>query len=121
MDHKIWYEKDDEIIRLEFTRDYLTSDVPQIKEKILELAEGKRYKQMVIEISKTSKVESRETRELSNKILAEAQITDIAFIGGSAANRMIAKVLLKTGAVKINGDFFKTLDDGINWIKNRRQ
>jgi hypothetical protein len=120
MDHKIWYEKDDEIIHLEFTRDYLTSDVPRIREKILELSEGKRYKQMVIQISKTSKVENRETRELSNKVLGEAQITDIAFIGGSAANRMIAKVLLKTGAIKINGDFFKSLDDGINWIKSRR-
>lgn len=120
MEHKIWYEKDDEIIHLEFTRDFLTSDVPLIQEKILELSEGKRYKQLVIKINKTGKMESRETRELMNKSLGEAQITDIAFIGISAAHRMIAKVLLKTGALKINGDFFKTLEDGINWIKSRR-
>lgn len=120
MEHKIWYDQNDEIIYLEFTRDYLTSDIPFVKEKILELSEGKRHKQMVIQISKTSKVENRETREQSNKILGEAQITDIAFIGGSAANRMIAKVLLKTGALKINGNFFKTLEEGINWIKSTR-
>lgn len=120
MDHKIWYDQDDEIIHLEFTRDYLTTDVPFIQEKLIEFGEGKRYKQMVIQISKTSKVENRETRELSNQALSIAQITDVAFIGGSAANRMIAKVLLKTGSLKTNGNFFKTVEEGINWIKSKR-
>lgn len=119
MDHKIWYDQEDEIIHLEFTRDYLTSDVPVMHEKLMELREGKRYKQMVIQISNTS-VENRETRELANQSLRDAQITDVAFIGGSAANRMIAKVLLKTGNLKTNGNFFKTVDEGVKWLKSKR-
>lgn len=120
MEHKIWYDDQDEIVHLEFTSDYLESDVEPVRQKILELSEGKRYKQMVIQISKTAKVENRQTRERSNQALKDAAITDVAFIGGSAANRMIAKVLLKTGSLKISGDFFKTVDDGIKWIKSRR-
>ncbi len=120
MDHKVWYDQEDEIIHLEFTRDYLTTDVPFIHKKLMEFGEGKRYKQMVIQISKTNKVENRETRELSNQSLRDAQITDVAFIGGSAANRMIAKVLLKTGNLKTNGNFFKTVEEGINWLKSKR-
>lgn len=120
MEHKIWYDQENELVHLEFTRDYLTSDVPGLHEKLMELVEGKRYKQMVIQISKTNKVENRETRELANQSLRDAQITDVAFIGGTAANRMIAKVLLKTGNLKTNGNFFKSVEEGVEWLKNKR-
>lgn len=120
MNHKMWYDTRDEILYLEFLSDYLTSDIGPIKEKINELLNGKPYRQMVIIISMNSKVENRETREQSNKALHDTGITDVAFIGGSAANRVIAKILLKTGAIKTKGNFFKNVQDGVNWLKNRR-
>jgi hypothetical protein len=84
------------------------------------MLDGKPYRQMLIRISSVYKVENRETRELSNKALEKAAITDVAFVGGSAANRIIAKVLIKTGAVKTKGEFFKNEEDAINWIKSKR-
>lgn len=120
MNHKMWYDNNDELLFLEFTSDFLLEDVAPIREKIFELLEAKPYRQMVIHISKTAKVENRETREQSNKALQDAEVSDAAFVGGSAANRMIAKVLLKTGAIKTQGDFFKNTDDAIKWLKNRR-
>jgi hypothetical protein len=48
------------------------------------------------------------------------KMTEVAFVGGSAANRMIARVLIKTGIVKIKGDFFKTYDEAIEWLKSKR-
>ena len=120
MDHKMWYDTEDDLLHLEFTRDYLLEDVELIREKIFEFLDGKPYRQMAIYISKTAKVENRETREKSNQILQEAEVSDVAFIGGSAANRMIAKVMLKTGAIKTKGDFFKNPEDGIKWLKSKR-
>ena len=120
MEHKVWYDADNEMIRICFEGEYLTADVPKIKEKLIEFGSGKERRQLVIELSNAAKVESRETRELSNQAMKEAQIEHVAFIGGSAANRMIAKVLLKTGALKTQGNFFKNLDEGINWLKSIR-
>ena len=120
MEHNLWYDENTKILHLQFTRDYLTSDIDFIRNKIKELLDGKPYRQMCIEISKTAKVENRETREKSNQLLKEFEISHVAFIGGSAANRMIAKVMLKTGALKIQGDFFKTVDEGIKWLISKR-
>ncbi|WP_297087514.1 hypothetical protein [uncultured Draconibacterium sp.] len=120
MEHNLWYDEKTQIIHLQFTRDYLTSDVEAIRKVMNEMVAGKPYRQMVIQISKTAKVENRETREKSNQLLKDFDISHVAFIGGSAANRMIAKVMLKTGALKIQGDFFKTIDQGVEWIMSKR-
>ena len=120
MKHKMWYDTNLEILFLEFTSDYIKTDVPEIEKKIAEMLDGKPYRQMLIRISNVYKVENRETRELSNKALEKAGISEVAFVGGSAANRIIAKVLIKTGAVKTKGEFFKTEEDAINWIKSKR-
>lgn len=120
MDHKLWYDAGDDLLYLEFTRDYLLKDVDPIINKCIELLEGKPYRQMMIFISKTAKVENRETREKTSEAFYVAEISDVAFIGGSAANRMIAKVMLKTGAVKTKGNFFKHKEDAIKWLKSKR-
>jgi hypothetical protein len=44
----------------------------------------------------------------------------VAYVGASSANRMIAKVLMKLGSLKARSDFFKTNQEGLNWLKNRR-
>ena len=65
-------------------------------------------------------VENRETREATSEQLSKLKMTEVAFVGGSAANRMIARVLMKTGIVKLNGDFFKDYEDAVNWLKSKR-
>jgi hypothetical protein len=120
MDHKMWYDDKEDLLFLEFTRDYLLSDVKDIKQNITKLLDAKPYRQMVIVISNTHKIENRETREQSNQVIYDTNISEVAFIGGNAANRMMAKVLLKTGALKTKGDFFKNTEDAVNWLKNKR-
>ncbi|MDX1283388.1 MAG: hypothetical protein R3182_00175 [Draconibacterium sp.] len=120
MKHRLWYDDNVDIIFLEFEGDYLSTDVPQVRAKMFELLEGKPLRQAVIELSSKYKVENRKTRELANKALIDGKITHVAFWGGNAANRMIAKVMIKTGGLKIKGNFLKTKDDAINWILNQR-
>ncbi len=120
MEHKLWYDPETQIIHLEFTRDYLTTDVETIREGLKKIIDGIPRRQMCIHISQTAKVENRETREKSNELLRQFEISHVAFIGGSAANRMIAKVMLKTGALKIEGNFFKTVEEGVKWLMNKR-
>ncbi|MCG6188267.1 DUF7793 family protein [Maribellus maritimus] len=120
MDHKMWYDTDNDILCLEFTRDYLLEDVDPVINKSIELLEGKPFRQMMIFINKTAKVENRETREKTSQAFVTADIQDVAFVGGSAANRMIAKVMLKTGAIKTQGDFFKDKESATQWLKSKR-
>ena len=116
----MWFDTTDEVLYLEFIRDYLESDVPWIKQNMIDMLEGKPFRQLVIIMSKTHKVENRKTREKSNAIFVEADIKEVAFVGGSAANRMIAKVLLKTGALKTQGNFFGKTEDAVKWLKSKR-
>ena len=120
MEHKQWYDDQNEISFLELLGDFLRADIEPMYNRLHELLEGKPYRQLIVIMSKSSKVENRETRELLNKGLIDEKITEIAFVGFHAMGRMVAKVLLKTGAIKINGDFFKNQEEAINWIKENR-
>lgn len=119
MNHKLWYDPEMQVIHLKFEGDYLTSDIEHIREGLIKLVDGIPYRQMCIHIN-SSKVENRETREKSNDLLKDFNITHVSFIGGSAANRMIAKVMLKTGTLKTKGDFFKAEEEGIKWLLSNR-
>lgn len=120
MRHKIWYDEKDELLYLEFLDDYLRTDVEPILDRLNKMLEGKPYRQVIIKMSDTHKVENRATREASNIGMQNSNVTEVAFVGGSAANRMIARVLLKTGIVKLKGDFFKNYEDAIKWLKSKR-
>jgi len=43
----------------------------------------------------------------------------VALVGLSAAVRMIARVILKTGTVKLKGEFFKDQEEAIKWLKSK--
>jgi hypothetical protein len=88
--------------------------------QVKEMLEGKQIRQMLVVMSEGHNVENRETREATSEQLSKLKMTEVAFVGGSAANRMIARVLMKTGIVKLNGDFFKDYDDAVNWLKSKR-
>ncbi len=120
MEHKIWYDDQDDIAYIEFVGDYYRKDVEPVVQGVIDILDGKPIKQLIIKMSELYKVENRDTREASNKGLQSTGVTDVAFVGGSAANRMIARVLIKTGVIKINGDFFKDYQKAIEWLKSKR-
>lgn len=119
-DHSIFYDNENQVVDLAFTRNYLESDVLHLFGQMEKLLEDKPYKQVVWSIGKSQKVENRRTRDLSSQQLKIGSISEIAFVGGNAANRILAKIFLKTGGFKTNGDFFKTKEDAIKWLKSKR-
>ena len=120
MNHNVWYDENTGIVYMESFGDLTEPDIPKIRDKIIDLSEGKPYCQLVIIMSMQYKVENRKTRELANKAFDEAGITEVAFVGGSAANRMVAKVLLKTGMIKTKGDFFRNTENAVKWLHSKR-
>jgi len=119
MEHRLWYDQDTKVVHLKFVGDYMTKDVEEIRRELKRVTEGLSNLQMCMHFS-GGKVESRETREKSNGLLDEFGITHVAHIGGSAANRMLVKVMQKTGMIKAKGEFFKTEEEGINWLMSKR-
>lgn len=120
MVHELFYDDENQVLVLRYNSHFQFVDVEPIFKISNQLLEGKPYRQMLIVMSETHTIENRETREATSKNLTGMNISEIAFVGGSAANRMIARVLIKTGLLKLNGEFFKDYNDAINWLKSKR-
>ena len=120
MVHELFYDDENQVLVLRFNFHFQLVDVEPAFSLSRQLLEGKLYRQMVVVMSETHTIENRETREATSKNLTGMNISEIAFVGGSAANRMIARVLIKTGLLKLNGEFFKEYNDAINWLKSKR-
>ena len=118
--HELKYDEENAIVVLVFKYHFLQIDVEPLFIKLKEMLEGKQIRQMLVVMSDAHNVENRETREATSEQLSKLKMTEVAFVGGSAANRMIARVLIKTGIVKLNGDFFKDYEDAVNWLKSKR-
>ena len=121
MEHKIWYDDERQVVHLQIKGDFSTEETLYFGKKYIELLEGKPYRQMIVDLRDGGNMESRETRSISNDMLNQAKITDVAYVGANAAGRMIAKVLMKLGSLKAGSDFFKDFDEAVKWIEKRRK
>jgi polyhydroxyalkanoate synthesis regulator phasin len=120
MKHKITFDEKHQLIVQTISGVFTTEEAKSLGSYYDELLVGKPYRQLIVDLSDAGKMENRETRSVANSMLNEAKITDVAFVGASAAQRMIAKVLMKLGTLQADANFVKTMDDAINWIKKRR-
>ncbi len=120
MEHKTWYDEENELLRLAVIGPYSTQEALELAKSFHSLLEGKPYRQLIVNLAEAGKMESRETRKTQNNILKEAEITDVAYVGAAAAPRMIAKVMMKLGSLNAFTDFFQTEGEAIKWMKNQR-
>jgi len=121
MVHEVNFDQENEVIVLKLNSDFLYEEVPHVLSEIGKLLEGKRYRQGLVLMSEKHIIENREAREAISSGMSKMQVSEVAFVGLSGATRMIARVLLKTGMSKIRGDFFKTKDEAIEWLKSKRK
>jgi hypothetical protein len=120
MTHELFFDQENEIIVLKLNNNFLYNEVEPILATIGEMLAGIHYRQGLVLMSENSNIENRETREAISNGMARLEVSEVAFVGLNAATRMIAKVLLKTGMAKINGNFFKSKEEAINWLKSKR-
>jgi hypothetical protein len=121
MKHELFFDQENEIIVVKLNDDFLFNEVEPVFTGISSLLEGRRYRQIIINMNANYKIENRETREAISNAMTTLGDHEVAFVGFSAATRMITKVLLKTGIIKNNGEFFKTGEEAINWLKSKRK
>ena len=121
MEHELKYDEQNEVVVLSSNANIRLTDIQPLAANLKILLDGKKYRQLVSMISDVYIVENRETREALAEALSKLNLSEVAFVGGSAYNRIMAKVLIKTGIVKLNGDFFKSYDEAIEWLKSKRK
>ena len=121
MKHKIWYDEKKGVVHTQIIGDLFTAEASSMLQIYNELLKDKPYRQVLLDVSAAGTLESRETRAAANKVLADAEISDVAYIGASSVNRMLAKVMMKLGALKTKGDFFKSTEEGLKWLTDRRK
>lgn len=120
MVHELKYDDQNEVGVLTFKSNMFLEEVEPAFSLVREMMQDKPYRQMVVVMDTKYTVENRETREAIAAELGRSNVTETAFVGGGAANRMITKVLMKTGVVKMNGDFFNSEEEAIKWLKSKR-
>ena len=120
MKHKIWFDDQIGILHVKVIGDFSKEETLETGQLFKELLKDKPLRQLIMDVSEAGSLENRETRLTANRVIEEAGITEVAYVGASSANRMIAKVLMKLGNLKTRSDFFKTNQEGLNWLKNRR-
>ena len=120
MEHELKYDTENDIAVLTYKNDFLYKDVEPIFESVKEMFNDKPYRQIIVVMNSAYKVENRETREALSEKFSKLGVTEVAFIGLSAAVRMIARVELKTGAVKLKGEFFKDYKDAVIWLNKQK-
>lgn len=120
MEHELKYDEKNEVVVLSSNANMRLADIEPLANNLKILLEGKKYRQLISMISDVYVVETRETREALADTLSELNLTEVAFVGGNAYNRIMAKILIKTGIVKLKGDFFKTYEEAIEWLKSKR-
>ena len=120
MEHKIWYDDKNDLLIQEIIGPYSTENAVNSGKIYKDFLKDKSIKQMIVDLTGAGKMESRETRSITNTMLDEAGVSDVAFVGANAATRMIAKVLMKLGNLKANSTFLTNQEEAIHWLKNRR-
>lgn len=120
MVHELKYDEDNQVGMLIFKYHFQFADVDPIFTELEKVLAGKPYRQVVVMMTDNYYIENRETREATADRLSKLKVSEVAFVGGNAASRMVARVLIKTGTIKLNGDFFKSYDEAINWLKSKR-
>ena len=120
MEHELKYDEQNQVTVLSSNADLTLSDIEPLYNRLKVILEDKEYRQLISIISDVYVVDNRETREALAEALSKLNLTEVAFVGGSAYNRIMAKILIKTGIVKLNGDFFKTYDEALVWLKSKR-
>ncbi|MCF8373502.1 MAG: STAS/SEC14 domain-containing protein [Bacteroidales bacterium] len=121
MEHKIWFDDGQQVVHQQIIGEFTTEETRYFGKKYIELLDGKPYRQLIVDLRDAGKMESRETRSVTNEMLNQAGFTEVVFVGANAATRMIAKVLMKLGSLKAESDFFGNLEDAIKWIEKRRK
>jgi hypothetical protein len=120
MKHELKYDDENDIAILSFKSHFLFSDVEPIFSQLKVMFENKPYRQVMIITNESYNIENRETREAISNELAKQLVTEVALIGLNAATRMIAKVIFKTGKIKLKGEFFKSFEEALQWLKSNR-
>ena len=120
MKHTIIFDDDHQFLVQTINGVFTTDETRQFGTLYNELLEGRPYRQLIVDLTNAGKMESRETRSITNEMLNQAKITDVAFVGATSAIRMIAKVLMKLGSLKAEATFVKDLNDATNWLEKRR-
>jgi len=121
MKHKFWYDDKTDIVFQKIIGEYSTEDALSTQTFYKDLLEGKPFKQAIVDVSEGTKLESRETRKIAIKNLDESGLTEVAYIGANATSRIIAKVLMKLGSHKAVSEFFRTEQEAIKWLMDRRK
>lgn len=121
MKHTMIYDEDHQVIVQRIIGYFKTDEAKQFGKQYNELLEGKKYRQLIVDLREAGKMENRETRSVTNEMLNEAKFSDVAYVGATAAIRMIAKVLMKLGSLKAESTFVKDMDEAYSWIENRRK
>jgi len=120
MKHTIIFDEDHQLLVQTIDGVFTTEETKHLGQLYNQLLEGKPYRQLLVDLRTAGKMETRETRSITNDMINNAKLSEVVFVGANAAQRMIAKVLMKLGSLEAESTFVKSMEDAYSWIEKKR-
>ena len=125
MEHKVYYDDKNEIVRIDVIGGIDEGDPKEMNQKFLQNVEGKPYKQLLIDLRESDPTGGHnERRKELYDAVADAGFEDVALFGTTSASRLVVKVIIKLGTMgkrKMNIEFFKNGEEAVDWLKEQRK
>lgn len=125
MEHKVYYDDKNEIVRIDVIGVIEESDPQEMNQEFLKTLEGKPHKQLLIDLKKADPTGGHnERRKQLYDAVADAGFEEVALYGTTSATRLVVKVIIKLGTMgkrKMNIEFVKDEEEAVNWLKEQRK
>jgi len=118
--HKIWWDENNEVIRLQVFGDYDEQDAQKTADGIVEIKQKFSGKQLrfLIDLTKANKPSSKARNIIVEKIYKDPDLEKIAAIASSILVRTINSFLITAsglGSDKVK--MFKTEHEALKWLR----
>ena len=113
---KVWWDEKEGVIRNRSQGDFEEADARKQMARILEMAEGRPGRVLVLnDLTEAGKASSG-ARKVYAELLKSDKIARHAFVGMRTLTRVIVSFLLRASGAEDAG-FFDTEDEALKWLK----
>jgi hypothetical protein len=121
--HKIYYDKQNDIVREEFIGSFSEEDVPEYFARTREVLAGIKHRRVLVDFSQAARklYDSRKVRQMLIKGTAELEFTDekVAILVADPVKKMMSKAMTSgsvTKGKKVEVEYFTDEAEAIAWL-----
>lgn len=120
MKHRVYYEQENGVLRVEIVGELMYEEASPIIHTIQKELAVREHGYILADMSRTPSFQlDRKTRKILQEEAVTLNLDKIAIVGANPVIRMLAKVLVTVIGRGKSSQFFKTDKEALAWLKGR--